>query len=880
MQSSVGRVNGSPRSEHAMHIVWETLEFIANTILFVFSGLMIGYSVTDKHNEVNLLTGPMIGYAIVMYIFCNLIRAVVVAMCYPLLRISGYGMDWRHATVVAFGGLRGAVGLALALIVKLNDKVKDSEFKSVLLLHMGVVCVLTLLINASLTPTVLKLVGLRETSPAKIQFLDYATRNVDAIMEETLELMRYGNLEGDPDWDEVKSLVALLPPSHENEDHRIAAKTKSDGGTANDTNGDGRSLGGKVRSFKPLTVAPSINLSQREALTDTRSKYMSIVKSSYAEGLEKEYISARTHLTLSEIADKSIDRLRDPISDFQHLETELQLPIWFRLCQRVVPEKVYKNWLLPLLLQRFNALATAYLFAHREASSKVGSLLSSLMTAQEGDGDDGQEGNLVNSNLVEAYRQVIRESDRCIRHISLHIHHMRIAYPEVLTAIKTKLVSRTVLMHMDRYLNKLRHSGLVEAKDLADLQDAIDSRVAAVVNMHPRARMRSSRQVLRSSELLCLLNNEEFDSLLPKDKVPVVYHGAGQVIYDPATQAGTVVVLLRGLAERRLPDGKSRRDSLETITGNKGTIAWMKVQERTTSIKKNRAIMPLEQTTKTVVRENSDLQVFDEMEEVSSGRMLGLIDSQIDHHHGGPGDAIDHENHALEPFVASTVCEVVELTPAMLERLLVAIPKARDIAIQSAAVHVIQTFGPAMFSRLPQVHLRREVRSGQIVTLNTGETQTYAPGSVFVLLKGTMHDGGDDVSAPNFVVSRDASSTARTDVVMIVLAPGLGERLKSSEVQDVAAAPGERVKSILKSVLDSWTLKPRKTPKEAASHVASIWRSKSRRAEDGDAGSNAGTGESLQILLPSSEAGLAREASHVTLEEAEIPPDPDAPAVP
>ena len=162
------------------------------------------------------------------------------------------------------------------------------------------------------------------------------------------------------------------------------------------------------------------------------------------------------------------------------------------------------------------------------------------------------------------------------------------------------------------------------------------------------------------------------------------------------------------------------------------------------------------------------------MEEVSSGRMLGLIDSQIDHHHGGPGDAIDHENHALNPFVASTVCEVVELTPAMLERLLVAIPKARDIAIQSAAVHVIQTFGPAMFSRLPQVHLRREVRSGQIVTLNTGETQTYAPGSVFVLLKGTMQDGGDDVSAPNFVVSRDASSTARTDVVMIVLAPVLG----------------------------------------------------------------------------------------------------------
>ena len=40
----------------------------------------------------------------------------------PVLAHMGYGLSWQNAVIVMWGGLRGAVGLALALQVALDYK--------------------------------------------------------------------------------------------------------------------------------------------------------------------------------------------------------------------------------------------------------------------------------------------------------------------------------------------------------------------------------------------------------------------------------------------------------------------------------------------------------------------------------------------------------------------------------------------------------------------------------------------------------------------------------------------------------------------------------------------------------------------------------------
>lgn len=51
-----------------------------------------------------------------------ILRATVLMMAGPVLARIGYGLSWQNAVILCWGGLRGAVGLALALQVALDYK--------------------------------------------------------------------------------------------------------------------------------------------------------------------------------------------------------------------------------------------------------------------------------------------------------------------------------------------------------------------------------------------------------------------------------------------------------------------------------------------------------------------------------------------------------------------------------------------------------------------------------------------------------------------------------------------------------------------------------------------------------------------------------------
>ena len=90
------------------------IEFIANTTLFVLAGLIIG----NNFLALDDIGGREWGYLVVLYVFVYLIRLTIVALFYPILMRLGYGLSVREAAVVVHGGLRGAVGLALAILVQ------------------------------------------------------------------------------------------------------------------------------------------------------------------------------------------------------------------------------------------------------------------------------------------------------------------------------------------------------------------------------------------------------------------------------------------------------------------------------------------------------------------------------------------------------------------------------------------------------------------------------------------------------------------------------------------------------------------------------------------------------------------------------------------
>ena len=119
--AAFGKTRISPSSEHAIHVIWETFSYHGNTLVFLLTGVIM-----VKKVNLGELSGSDWGSLFALYAMLHIIRALMVMMLFPLLRRIGYGMDYKSATMLVWGALRGAVSLALALIVSLDDLIDEN----------------------------------------------------------------------------------------------------------------------------------------------------------------------------------------------------------------------------------------------------------------------------------------------------------------------------------------------------------------------------------------------------------------------------------------------------------------------------------------------------------------------------------------------------------------------------------------------------------------------------------------------------------------------------------------------------------------------------------------------------------------------------------
>eukprot|EP00937_MAST-01D_sp_MAST-1D-sp2_P001063 g1063.t1 len=104
-------------SHVAMEHFWHTLEHLANSVIFFLTGLLVGRYVLDQGGAAAAAgtSWSDMGYIFLFWALAMAIRGVMLLLLYPVLKRTGYGTTPADAAFMAWGGLRGAVGLALAL---------------------------------------------------------------------------------------------------------------------------------------------------------------------------------------------------------------------------------------------------------------------------------------------------------------------------------------------------------------------------------------------------------------------------------------------------------------------------------------------------------------------------------------------------------------------------------------------------------------------------------------------------------------------------------------------------------------------------------------------------------------------------------------------
>lgn len=179
-----------PEVNEFMEKFWSFMAFIANTLIFIIVGVIIATKVS--------ITWWSIAEVFLIYIGLNIIRFIMITLIFPLLNIKGlgYGLTKKEGILLGWGGLRGALGMTLALMVSYNENIPEATRDSILLWTAGVVT-LTLCINGTTSKWLVEKLGLIKTKTPTEKIL--WKKLLDAIRNHDYKLI--GSMKSDEEMD-------------------------------------------------------------------------------------------------------------------------------------------------------------------------------------------------------------------------------------------------------------------------------------------------------------------------------------------------------------------------------------------------------------------------------------------------------------------------------------------------------------------------------------------------------------------------------------------------------------------------------------------------------------------------------------------------------
>ncbi|XP_026389894.1 sodium/hydrogen exchanger 8-like isoform X2 [Papaver somniferum] len=450
--SAVARTAFKGESQHSLHHFWEMISYIANTLIFILSGVVIAESVLHSENYF-FKHETSWGYLILLYVFVQVSRVIVVGTLYPFLRYFGYGLEWKEATILVWSGLRGAVALSLSLSVKRasdSSAFLNRETGALFLFFTGGIVFLTLIVNGSTTQFVLHFLGMDKLSAAKRRILDYTRYEMMNKAHEAFSDLGDDEELGPAEWSTVKKHLACLNNLEEDQVH-------------------------------PHSVSRHESSIHAMNLTDTRVRLLNGVQAAYWGMLDEGRIAQNTATILIESVDEAIDLVSDDsLCDWKGLKSHVHFPSYYRLLQMSICPRKLVTYFTVERLEFACYICAAFLRAHRIARRQLHEFI----------GESEIASLVINESESEG------EEARCF------LEEVRVTFPQVLHVVKTRQVTYAVLKHLSEYVQNLEKVGILEEKEMIHLHDSVQTDLKKVLRNPPLAKMPKISDMLRVHPLL------------------------------------------------------------------------------------------------------------------------------------------------------------------------------------------------------------------------------------------------------------------------------------------------------------------------------------------------------------------------------------------
>ncbi|XP_034911298.1 sodium/hydrogen exchanger 8 isoform X3 [Populus alba] len=512
--AAVARTAFKGDGQQSLHHFWEMVAYMANTLIFILSGVVIAEGVLSSgnifHNH-----GHAWGYLFLLYIFVQLSRFVVVGVSYPFLRYFGYGLDWKEATILIWSGLRGAVALSLSLSVKRTSDSSmyiSSETGTLFVFFTGGIVFLTLIVNGSTTQFILHLLDMDRLSATKKRILNYTKYE---MLKKALEA--FGDLGDDEelgpvDWPTVKTYIASLNNLEGSFEHPHSA---SEAGNNLDPNN----------------------------LKDIRIRLLNGVQAAYWGMLDEGRIMQTTAIILMQSVDEAIDlAAHECLCDWKGLQSNVHFPSYYKFLQAsICPQRMVAYFTVERL-ESACYICAAFLRAHRIARRQLHDFIGGSDIAS----------TVINESVAEG-----EEARKFLEDV-------RVTFPQVLRVVKTRQVTYSVLNHLIDYVQNLEKVGLLEDKEMLHLHDAVQTDLKRLLRNPPLVKVPKITDLISVHPLLGALPSMVRKAL--EGSAKEIVKPCGVPLYKEGSKPNGVWLISNGVVKWTSKNIRSRHSLHPTFT--------------------------------------------------------------------------------------------------------------------------------------------------------------------------------------------------------------------------------------------------------------------------------------------------------------------------
>ncbi len=478
-----GKTRISPEVEHFLHEFWELAAFIANTLIFIIVGMVIAQRTKFTPNDFILLG--------ILYIAIHIIRAFMIVILYPFMRKAGYGLPKKDAYVLWYGALRGAVGLALALVVAgVDEKYIPAQIRNQFLFLTAGIVTLTLLVNATTIKFLINKLGLTKIAPAKLLMIANADQFIKHSLKTAEERYKNDRFMGHADWKEVE--------------HYLERETT-------------------------VEVPKDIKI---DTIAETRRRVLEKEKSSYWGQFKEGLIGPTAVRTLTENIKEIIDKGGSlSLSDRVDLEDLWKSPKLFDRLQGIpVLGRLVEGFFFERLSVSYDC-ARGFIDAQEEALK----LVNSMSFSQQ---------KQMNEEEIEKLKQIESEIEENKIHGLTFLRILRKNYPEIYDAISTRQAIRTMLNHELGAVERLLNNGRLDSSEAEKLIEEIEEKMKRLMEKPPKVKLPDIDEILWEVPWLHNLEPGVFNHAIQYFQKRVF--AVGDNLTKSGTTADSIFIIVRG----------------------------------------------------------------------------------------------------------------------------------------------------------------------------------------------------------------------------------------------------------------------------------------------------------------------------------------------